>query len=139
MEIRICPKCKSPYWDRRRSAPLELAPSFDLKPTVGIEAILKEMVRRIVKVADPEKIILFGSHATGHARPGSDVDLLVVTRHGKTKREQAATLYEILWDVGMSKDIVVVRPEEFEEYQDVIGTIIYPAVHEGKVLYERAA
>ncbi len=97
------------------------------------------MVRRIVKACDPEKIILFGSHATGHARPGSDVDLLVVTRKGATKRRQAAALYETLWDVGVPKDIVVVRPEEFERYRDVVGTVIYPAAREGRVLYERAA
>lgn len=128
-EVRVCPKCHSPYWDRPRGG----------ENPSPIRPILDEMVRRIVKACRPERIILFGSHATGHAGPGSDVDLLIVTRHGKTKREQAATLYEILWDVGMSKDIVVVRPEEFEEYQDVIGTILYPAVREGKVLYERAA
>lgn len=100
---------------------------------------MEEMVFRIVRACDPEKVILFGSHATGHARPGSDLDLLVVTRNGKTKREQAVALYRTLWDVGVSKDIVVVRPEEFERYRDVVGTIIYPAAHEGKVLYERAA
>lgn len=97
------------------------------------------MVRRIVERCDPEKIILFGSHATGHARPGSDVDLMVITRHGESKRKLAGDLYDVLWDVGVSKDIIVVRPEDFEQYRDVIGTIIYPAARDGKVLYERAA
>ncbi len=102
-------------------------------------AVLEEMVRRIVKLCKPEKIILFGSHATGHARPGSDVDLMVITRHGESKRKLAADLYDALWDVGVSKDIIVVRPEDFERYRDMIGTIIRPAAREGKVLYERAA
>lgn len=97
------------------------------------------MVRRIVKECDPEKIILFGSHATGRAGPDSDVDLLVVTKHGETRRKVAGDLYHVLRGMGVSKDIIVVRPEDVERYQDIVGTIIYPAVREGKVLYERAA
>ena len=122
-EVRVCPRCHSPYWDKRK----------------GFSSVLEEMVRRIVKLCEPEKIILFGSHATGHAHPGSDVDLLVITRHGESKRQVAVELYRALWDAGVSKDIIVVRPEEFERYRNVIGTIIYPAARDGKVLYERAA
>lgn len=134
-EVRVCPHCHSPYWDRGRGS--SAGEAFALTPP--LQAVLKEMVRRIVQACDPERIILFGSHATGHARPGSDLDLLVVTQHGKTKRQQAIALYRTLWDVGVSKDIVVVRPEDFERYRNIVGTIIYPAAHEGKVLYERAA
>lgn len=130
-EVRVCPRCHSPYWDKGKGKRQGQA-----KPNQGV---MEEMVRRIVKACDPEKIILFGSHATGHAGPGSDVDLLVVTRKGETKRRQAGILYQALWNVGVPKDIVVVRPEEFERYRDVVGTVIYPAAREGRVLYERAA
>lgn len=131
-EIRVCPKCHSPYWDRPRG---ETA-AGSANP---IQDKLDEIVRRIVKECDPEKIILFGSHATGRAGPGSDVDLLVVTRHGESRRKQAQALYQVLWDVGVATDIIVVRPEDFEKYRDVVGTIIYPAAREGKVIYEHAA
>lgn len=131
-EVRVCPKCHSPYWDRLRG---ELA----RREQSPIQDKLDEMVRRIVKECDPEKIILFGSHATGRAGAGSDVDLLVVTRHGQTRREQAVALYRALWNIGLPKDIIVVRPEDFERYRDIVGTVIYPAAHEGKTLYERAA
>jgi len=97
------------------------------------------MVRKIVQECGPEKIILFGSHATGHARPGSDVDLLVVTRKGETRRQMAVALYRALRGSGVGKDIIVVRPEDFKRYRDVVGTIVYPAAHDGRVLYERAA
>ncbi len=48
-------------------------------------------------------------------------------------------LYRLLWDVGVPKDIVVIRPQDLERYRDVVGTIIYPAVRQGHVVYERAA
>jgi predicted nucleotidyltransferase len=40
--------------------------------------VLEGIVRRIVEVAQPEKIILFGSAARGDMGPHSDVDLLVI-------------------------------------------------------------
>jgi predicted nucleotidyltransferase len=41
-----------------------------------VQDFIHEMVRRIAVQFRPEKIILFGSHARGDARPDSDVDLL---------------------------------------------------------------
>jgi len=104
-----------------------------------IEVKIAEMVRRIVDGFGPERIILFGSFATGTADADSDVDLLVVMRVTTSKRERAAEIDLALADIGLSKDVIVVTPEEVDKYQDVVGSIIYPALREGKVLYERAA
>ena len=103
------------------------------------EAKIGEMVRRIVEQFDPVKIILFGSFASGTADADSDVDLLVVMNVASSKRKQAAQIDLALADVGLPKDIIVVTPAEAWKYRDVVGSIIYPALREGKVLYERAA
>ena len=42
------------------------------------QELLDEIIRRVVEVADPDKIILFGSAARGRMGPNSDLDLLVV-------------------------------------------------------------
>ena len=49
---------------------------------------LNAIVTRIVDVADPEKIILFGSAARGEMGPHSDVDLLIV-KDGVHRRDLA--------------------------------------------------
>ena len=103
------------------------------------EAKIGEMVRRIVELCDPEKIILFGSFACGTADADSDVDLLVVMHVESSKRKQAAQIDLALADVGLPKDMILVTPAEARKYRDVVGSIIYPALREGKVLYERAA
>jgi predicted nucleotidyltransferase len=41
-------------------------------------AILADIVRRIVRAAKPEKIVLFGSAARGEMGPDSDYDVLVI-------------------------------------------------------------
>lgn len=58
-------------------------------PEAVLEVKLPEMVRRIVERFDPERIILFGSHARGEATEDSDVDLMVVLRNVVSKREKA--------------------------------------------------
>lgn len=99
---------------------------------------IQEMVRRIVARFAPQRIILFGSHARDAAGPDSDVDLLVVMDCARSTREQVVEIRRALVDIPAPKDVVVVTPEHFERYRDVIGTVVWPAVREGKVLYERA-
>jgi uncharacterized protein len=107
--------------------------------SIRVQETICEMVRRIVAQFNPDKIILFGSHARGKPGPDSDVDLLVVMPPHGSKRERAVEIYGLLAGMGVPKDVIVVTPEEFEAYRDAPGTVIRTARQEGKVLYERAA
>src|SRR3989449_6598810 len=109
------------------------------KKTLSVPAQIKRMVQRIVNQFDPEKIILFGSHARGDAGPDSDVDLLVVMPVEGSKRDRTIEVRKALAGMGLAKDVIVATPEEVEKYRDLVGTIIYPAMREGKLLYERVA
>jgi len=95
------------------------------------------MVRRIVEKFKPLKIILFGSYARGSAGPDSDVDLLIVMPVRGSKRKKAVEIGVALHDIEVAKDVIVVTPDEFEWRKDVIGTIEWPAVREGRVLYAK--
>lgn len=101
------------------------------------EQVIQAMAGRIAEMFDPEKIILFGSHAYGHPTADSDVDLMVVMKTTAPSHKRAVPIRRALRGMGLPKDIVVRTPEEFERYRDVIGTIVYPAAHQGRVLYER--
>jgi predicted nucleotidyltransferase len=93
------------------------------------------MVERIVDQFHPLRIILFGSQARGDAGPDSDVDLLVVLSQVENKRRTTAAVLSTLGDMPIAKDVVVTTPDEIEEWGDVIGTVLRPALREGKVLY----
>ncbi len=97
--------------------------------------VLPEVIRRIVKVAQPEKIILFGSAARGEIRANSDLDLLVVARPGTHRRRLAQAIYQDLIGVGFPVDVVVVTQEDIEHYGSSVGLVLEPALREGRVVY----
>ncbi|HEX9867910.1 MAG TPA: nucleotidyltransferase domain-containing protein [Candidatus Tectomicrobia bacterium] len=99
---------------------------------------IKVMAERIVRDYDPVKIILFGSHARGEAGLESDIDLLVVLPEVANKRHAVVAIRRLLTDLLMPKDIVVTTPEEIARRGDLVGTVLRPALREGKVLYERS-
>lgn len=102
-----------------------------------IESYLKEAVRRIIDKFNPEKIILFGSYAYGQPTADSDMDLMVVMKTDEKPHKRAVPVRKALKGIGIPKDVIVKTPEEFNRFKDIIGTIIYPAAHRGRVLYER--
>jgi predicted nucleotidyltransferase len=97
--------------------------------------LLQEIVRRIVEVAKPEKIILFGSAAKGEIGPNSDVDLLVIKKGKYHRGRLTEKIYMNMFGVGQAVDVVVVTPEDVERYKDSFALVIYPALREGKVVY----
>ncbi len=100
---------------------------------------MPEVVGRIVESFDPLRVILFGSRARGDAGPDSDVDLLVVMPDGiEDERRVTVEIRRLLRDMPVAKDVVVTTPEEIERRGDLVGTVLRPALREGKVLYERA-
>lgn len=99
---------------------------------------IDEMVRRIVEGFDPEQIILFGSRARRTAGADSDVDLLVVMPVSGSKREKRIEIGVALHDLGVPLDIVVATPEEVARRRNIVGTIIGPALREGRILYDRS-
>jgi len=103
----------------------------------SVEGQIQRMVRRIAAEFDPDRIILFGSHARGEAGPDSDVDLLVVMPVAGSKRAKQLEIRAAVRDVHIPKDIIVSRTEEFRWRKDTVGTIEYPATREGRMLYAR--
>jgi hypothetical protein len=51
----------------------------------------------------------------------------------------ATEIDRVLSDRIIPVDLIVITPEDFERQRDQIGSIVQPAVREGRVLYERAA
>lgn len=99
------------------------------------QPVLADIVRRVAEVARPQRIVLFGSAARGTMRADSDVDLLVV-KSGRFHRGRLVdAIYRHLRGAGAPVDVIVVTPEEVEQYRDDPCLIVAPAIREGKVVY----
>ena len=101
-----------------------------------VEDLIRNVVNRILSIAKPERIILFGSAATGSMTSDSDLDLLVIESGFKSQREENIRLRGALGNLGIPVDVFAMTPERFEETKGVIGGLAYPANKYGKVIYE---
>ena len=60
------------------------------------ENLVREIVRRIVSVTQPDRIILFGSASTGQMTKDSDIDLLVLERDPQDNRGKRLRIRQAL-------------------------------------------
>jgi len=104
-------------------------------------ALYEEIVRRIVALADPDKIIVFGSRARGDHRADSDIDILVIKESTEPRYKRARALYGALANLprAVDVDISVYTPEEVADWHGVRQAFVTTATREGIVLYERPA
>ena len=104
--------------------------------------LLDDMVKVMVEVAAPEKIILFGSRAKGTAKGTSDYDFLVVTPEpfgeGYSRRKEIGKLGRALAKFRVPKDILMYSHEEVEQRRHWRNSVVFRALQDGKVLYEQA-
>jgi HEPN domain-containing protein/predicted nucleotidyltransferase len=100
---------------------------------------LAEIVQRLVSAYDPDRIILFGSHAVGEAREGSDIDLLVVKETVQRPADRRLEVERLLCDRRVPLDVLVYTPRELRELYAVGSPFVVSVVESGRVLYMRKA
>ena len=121
----------------RSERPTKRSGAAARRPDWTADATLAEMIRRILAVGEPQKIVLFGSRARGDARADSDYDLLLVEPSVLPRHKRAARYRRALAGLAGAKDILVWTPEEVAQWRDVPNAFVTAAVQEGVVLYER--
>ena len=102
------------------------------------EELLAEISARILRAFSPTRVILFGSYAEGRATADSDIDLLVVTEQTAKPRELLAQTRHLFCDMPLPVQVVTISLRDFQETQDVIGGIAYPATRYGSFIYEKS-
>lgn len=116
--------------------PLAFPMTTMISITKPSQKILNEVTLRIVKVAKPLRVLLFGSAARGRMTKDSDLDVLVIV-HGPThRRHMAQKIYRNLHGIDIAVDIIVATEEDLQKYGRRAGMILKPALREGRVLYE---
>jgi len=96
---------------------------------------IKELSRQIVREFHPERIVLFGSYASGNPTKDSDLDLLVVLPfRGRTVDKAVEMRLKIRPTVPV--DLIVRTPEKVRERLAMNDPFLENVMKTGKVLYE---
>lgn len=102
------------------------------------ENLIAETTRRLADAEPEAKVILFGSHARGDARPDSDLDLLVIEPELDSRRAESVRLRDALGNLGVPIDLIVVPASHVDEWGHFEGTLVNDALKEGRVLLSPA-
>ena len=97
--------------------------------------IKEELVKRVLTVATPTRIILFGSYARGDADEDSDIDLLVVVKGAPSPRQMAADIRDAIGYIGYGVDVVVATEQGMKEFGNIPGIVYEEAAREGQEVY----
>ena len=115
--------------------------AVSLKQQKQGELIASETIEGVAKAIaenfSPEKIILFGSYASGTPTPDSDLDFLVVMDSDQPRYRRPIPLHLIFSPKPCPMDILVYTPEEIRKWNGSVSHIITEAFQLGKVMYER--
>ena len=99
---------------------------------------LEKAIKTIVRVAEHDKIILFGSHAKGDDRPESDYDLLVLKKGVKKQRSLTHKIYLSFKNVGAPIDVIVADLDKYEHLKTDTCLIYFEADKNGRMVYEKS-
>jgi len=106
-------------------------------PVPITETLLHEITNRIVEAFAPEKVILFGSRATGRPRPDSDIDLLIIMETQDSPIQRAVTVKQVCRPRFVAMDVLVKTPNEIVTQLQRGNFLLRQILEEGRVLYER--
>jgi uncharacterized protein len=98
-------------------------------------AIIQSLCQQIAQQFHPEKIILFGSQASGQATPDSDIDLLVMMPFDGHPLTQSAQMLKQL-NLMLPIDLLVSTPQYIQQRLAIDDKFIRAILENGIVLYE---
>jgi predicted nucleotidyltransferase len=100
------------------------------------KAVIRRFARAVAEHFEPEKIILFGSHAYGTPHADSDVDILVVMP-ARNEIDQAVRIDRAV-DPLFPLDLMVCTPKNLAWRLKEGDSLLREIMTKGKVLYEKA-
>lgn len=96
---------------------------------------LLDVCEQIVRVANPQKIILFGSYAYGEPTEDSDLDVLVVMPFEGHPAYQTARI-RMQIQSSMALDLLVRTPASIAERMAMEDFFMQEVMEQGKIVYE---
>jgi predicted nucleotidyltransferase len=102
-----------------------------------VEHAIQGIIEKLRAGYAPQKVILFGSYASGNARPDSDLDLLIIKDTAERFIDRGVTVRRVLADPQriLPLEILVLTPQEVTERLAVGDQFMTEILEKGRVLY----
>ena len=100
-----------------------------------IFAEIQNIVDQIIRKYNPQKIILFGSAGRGEYDKVNDLDFLIIKQDVPLYGIDRMRELDELIERNIAADMLVYRPDEFEERIKLGDPFIKTILREGRVLY----
>ena len=116
-----------------------MKPMLSTRKPIDSALLLKEAIsiaQKIVSQTDPQKVICFGSIASGLTTDQSDIDLLIVLENHTDIMEARRKFLPVRKGYKTPLDLVWMNSEDFERKKE-IGGIAMIAHEDGIVLYKK--
>ena len=109
-------------------------------PADIVKQLPEGLLDRVIAHLNPQKVILFGSRATGNTHKDSDWDLLVVVDDDLPKeRLHWQAVHEARKGIFAAIDLIPFRVSTFLDRVDIVGSLPWIAANKGVVVYDREA
>jgi predicted nucleotidyltransferase len=105
---------------------------------INFEKEIEHITTQIVEKYKPEKVILFGSAATGEAGYDSDADFLVIKKNTPYYGADRIRELSCIIERNIAVDFLVYRPDEFEKRLKMGDPFLESIIKEGKKAYQAA-
>lgn len=105
-----------------------------------VRAVLQQAVDALSRDYNPEKVVLFGSCASGVAHEDSDVDLIIIRKTDLPSFRRGAQVQRLIRHVhgSLPMDIIVMTPKELTTQLKRGNVFLEQVLREGEVLFEQA-
>jgi predicted nucleotidyltransferase len=115
---------------------LERAPALGYCSRMVDRKDISRFAREVAREFSPERIVLFGSYATGKATEDSDVDILVILAHAQRNIEKSLDITRKV-NRSFPLDLIVRTPQETRRRLKQHDMFLTSILNEGKTLYAR--
>jgi len=102
---------------------------------LDFEKEIESITTQIIEKYGPEKIILFGSVARGEYDQANDLDFLIIKQDVPFYGIDRMRELDELIDRNVAADMLVYRPNEFDERVRLGDPFIKAVLREGRILY----
>jgi predicted nucleotidyltransferase len=116
--------------------PREIWSDYEQDRPTEIFVRLQKISERLKKEYHTEKVVLFGSYATGEYTPDSDVDILVIAPTTERFFKRTASVKRLIRDLrnGLPIAPIVLTPEEVEKRKKLGDQFIIETLEKGLTL-----